>query len=167
MSYLDSAEAAAVREENRKKVVEFFAHGAHAPMELYHPDAVMLQPFFFPDDPGMRIFPPEDAPEPPECEEPPEWTIDWVWGETTIWGTDDPDYFFAENSGSGKQMRGDGKFYPYENHYFHTFRFKDGLIVEYREIANPVKLMEAMGVPHEPLPTPEQTMAELMENKVI
>ncbi len=168
MEFRSDTEANMVREQNRSAVEEFFAHGAHAPMELYHKDCVMVQPFFFPDNPGGRVFPgeggmPPEA-EPDEGEAPPEWTIDWVWGPTTIWGTDDPDYFFAENTGSGRQMRGDGKYYPYSNHYFHTFRFSGGKIIEYREIANPLNLMDAMGVKHDPLPSPEDTMKELMEN---
>lgn len=59
-------------------------------------------------------------------------------------------------------MRGDGKYYPYSNHYFHTFKFQDGLIIEYREVGNPLGLMDAMGVRHDPLPTPEDTMRELI-----
>ena len=168
MVYANSEKDMEIRESNRKKVAEFFAHGAHAPMELFHPDAIMVQPFFFPDNPGGRVMP-EEGEMPPvsdaEGEAPPEWTIDWVWEPTTIWGTDDPNYFFAENKGSGKQMRGDGKYYPYVNHYFHTFKFQDGLIIEYREVGNPLGLMDAMGVRHDPLPTPEDTMRELEEHK--
>lgn len=56
MTYANSEKDMALREENRKKVMEFFAHGAHAPMELFHPDAIMVQPFFFPDQPRGPDF---------------------------------------------------------------------------------------------------------------
>ena len=100
----------------------------------------------------------------PEGFEVPEFTPEWHWGETTIYGTEDPDYFFAENSGWGMQLAGDGQLHRYENYYFHTFRFNnEGKIDYYREITNPLNLMTAMGCRYEPMPRPEDTIAQLIE----
>lgn len=163
MTYDNSPAAQEIREANRKLLVKYFAEGRTP--DMYDDDATMAQPFFFPGQ-ISRIKGPKDGEPMPKMEEgaekPPEFTLDWVWSGYEIHGTDDPNFFYVENEGSGKQLRGDGKYYDYHNAYVHTFRFKDGKIIEYREIANPVNLMDAMGVHHDSLPTPKDTMEELM-----
>ena len=34
----------------------------------------------------------------------------------------------------------------YENHFLHSFKFKDGLIVEQREFMNPINQFRALGI---------------------
>ncbi len=155
-----------LREANRKVIERYFEaqHNSPEQLELYDPDCVWEQPYFRPGEAGP-LFPPEDGAMPPLPEgfEIPEFTPEWHWGPTTIWGTDDPNYFFAENEGHGLQLVEDNTLRPYQNHYFHTFQLKDGKIVYYREVANPLNLMRAMGCRFEPLPRPEETMEKLIQ----
>lgn len=37
------------------------------------------------------------------------------------------------------------------------FRLDDGLIIEYYEYTNPMRLLDGMGIPHPDLPVPEET----------
>lgn len=158
---------AAVREANRKIVQRYFqlAHNSEELFSLYAPECQWEQPFFrpgvispiFPDGEG-------DFPELPEGFEPPEFTPEWHWDDNTqIWGTDDPNFFFAANTGHGMQLNAKNELRPYSNRYFHTFRFRDGKIVFYQEITNPLNLMDSMGIPHEPFPQPEDTMKALID----
>lgn len=158
---------AAVREANRKIVQRYFqlVHNSEELFSLYAPECQWEQPFFrpgvispiFPDGEG-------DFPELPEGFEPPEFTPEWHWDDNTqIWGTDDPNFFFAANTGHGMQLNAKNELRPYSNRYFHTFRFRDGKIVFYQEITNPLNLMDSMGIPHEPFPQPEDTMKALID----
>lgn len=158
-----------LRERNRRVIEYYFSvpHNSPEQLELYAPDCVWEQPFFRPGEVGP-LFPAEEpeaeAPPFPEGFEIPEFTPEWHWGETKIYATEDPNYFFAENDGWGMQLAGDGKLHRYENYYFHTFRFNNaGKIDHYREITNPLNLMNAMGCSYEPLPRPEDTIGQLIE----
>lgn len=79
-----------------------------------------------------------------------EWSIksfpDWEWFNIRIIETADPDEIWAECDGKGTID------YPaygprqYENHFLHSFKFKDGLIVEQREFMNPINQFRALGI---------------------
>lgn len=130
--------------------------------EVYAKDCKMHQPFFFED----RITPINpSAPSSGEFlahEETTSTFHDWQYDMDSeeVYATDDPDVIIIRNSGQGYWQRADGKDYVYRNHYVHFFHFKGGLIVEYYEYANPLRLMDAMGIEHPDLPTPEQTAEE-------
>lgn len=71
----------------------------------------------------------------------------WVWKNITVDDTQDPNKFWVEAYGYGEQMVGGSKEPTcYENHYIFCFKMKDGLILEMREINNPLKLIQALGV---------------------
>jgi ketosteroid isomerase-like protein len=79
-----------------------------------------------------------------------EWSLrmfpDWVWYNIEIFETQDPNYFWAECDGKGKILYPN---YPpghYENHFLHSFRLKNGKIVEQREFMNPFNQMRALGI---------------------
>jgi ketosteroid isomerase-like protein len=79
-----------------------------------------------------------------------EWSLrmfpDWVWYNIEIFETQDPNRFWAECDGKGKILYPN---YPpghYENHFLHSFRFKDGKIAEQREFMNPFNQMRALGI---------------------
>lgn len=79
-----------------------------------------------------------------------EWSLsvlpDWEWYDIRVFSTDDPDFFWAECEGRGK-IAFPG--YPeghYENHFLHSFEFRDGRISRQREFMNPVKQFEALGI---------------------
>lgn len=79
-----------------------------------------------------------------------EWSLrmfpDWVWYNIEIFETQDPNRFWAECDGKGKIHYPN---YPpghYENHFLHSFRFRDGKIVEQREFMNPFNQMRALGI---------------------
>lgn len=79
-----------------------------------------------------------------------EWSLrmfpDWVWYNIEIFETQDPNRFWAECDGKGKILYPN---YPpghYENHFLHSFRFRDGKIVEQREFMNPFNQMRALGI---------------------
>lgn len=79
-----------------------------------------------------------------------EWSLqmfpDWVWFNIEISETQDPNRLWAECDGAGKIL------YPgyppgfYENHFLHSFRLADGLIVEQREFMNPFNQLRALGI---------------------
>lgn len=79
-----------------------------------------------------------------------EWSLkmfpDWVWFNIEIFSTQDPSRFWVECDGVGKIL------YPgyppgtYENHFLHSFRLADGLIVEQREFMNPFNQLRALGI---------------------
>jgi len=79
-----------------------------------------------------------------------EWSLrmfpDWVWYNIQIFETQDPNFFWAECDGKGQILYPN---YPpgyYENHFLHSFRLKDGKIVEQREFMNPFNQMRALGI---------------------
>lgn len=164
--YANSPEELELREKNRKIIEYYFQteHNSPEQLALYAPDCQWEQPYFRPGESGP-LFPSQDdgpGPELPEGFEMPEFTPEWHWGPTKIYGTDDPNYFIAENSGHGLQLIGDNTLQPYENYYFHTFKLQNGKIVYYREIANPLNLMRTMQCRFEPLPQPEETLEKLI-----
>ncbi len=71
---------------------------------------------------------------------------DWVWFNVEIFETQDPGQFWAECDGEGKIL------YPgypeghYKNHFIHSFKLRDGLIVEQREFMNPFNQLQALGI---------------------
>ncbi|MEV7801193.1 PhzA/PhzB family protein [Microbacterium foliorum] len=79
-----------------------------------------------------------------------EWSLvsfpDWTWFNIQIIETIDPEIIWVECDGKGTIN------YPaygprhYENHFLHSFKFKDGLIVEQREFMNPVNQYRALGL---------------------
>lgn len=163
--YVCNQEAEALREENRRLIQRFFEveHNSAEQLAMYAPDCQWEQPFFRPGEVDT-LFPPEDAsmPAPPDDLGDLEFTPEWHWGSTKIWGTDDPNYFFAENAGHGLQLTAEDTLAPYENYYFHTFQLRDGKIVYYREITNPINLMRTMGCQFEELPRPEETLEKII-----
>lgn len=164
--YKQSENDCAVREANRKVIERYFqlAHNSEELISLYAPDCQWEQPFFRPNE-VTPMFPADDGDFPPLPEgfEPPEFTPEWHWDDNTqIWGTDDPNFFFASNTGHGLQLNGNNELRPYANRYFHTFRLRDGKIIFYQEITNPLNLMDSMGVHHDPFPQPEETLKSLI-----
>lgn len=164
--YANSSKEQELRERNRKIIEYYFQteHNSPEQLALYAPDCQWEQPYFRPGESGPMFPSKDDAPGPelPEGFELPEFTPEWHWGPTKIYGTDDPNYFIAENSGHGLQLIGDNTLQPYENYYFHTFQLRDGKIVYYREIANPLNLMRTMQCQFDPLPQPEETLEKLI-----
>lgn len=72
---------------------------------------------------------------------------DWEWYDIRIFGTDDPEFFWAECQGRGKIIFPG---YPegfYENHFLHSFEFAGGLIRRQREFMNPFQQLRALGIP--------------------
>lgn len=79
-----------------------------------------------------------------------EWSLkvfpDWVWYNIEIFETQDPNMFWAECDGKGEIRYPD---YPpgyYENHFLHSFTFRDGKIAVQREFMNPYNQMRALGL---------------------
>jgi ketosteroid isomerase-like protein len=72
---------------------------------------------------------------------------DWAWTNVRIFETQDPDFFWAECDGEGKIV------YPgypegyYQNHFLHSFEFRDGKILQQREFMNPCEQFRALGIP--------------------
>jgi ketosteroid isomerase-like protein len=60
----------------------------------------------------------------------------------TIYGTDDPDFFFVVFKGE-IDIRAGGK---YENDYLGTFRLEEGCIKEYTEYFNPIVMAKAFNI---------------------
>jgi hypothetical protein len=87
-----------------------------------------------------------------------ELTIDWKYSGDRIFSTGDPNYFWVENYGSGRQLAPNGEYVSYANHYLHSFCMENGLIKEYREFTNPVNLWKAFGLQLPHVPTPDETM---------
>ncbi|HTZ43314.1 MAG TPA: PhzA/PhzB family protein [Jatrophihabitans sp.] len=80
-----------------------------------------------------------------------EWSLrifpDWRWYDITVFETQDPDWLWAECDGEGQILFPD---YPpgfYRNHFLHSFRFRDGKIVEQREFMNPFQQLRSLGIP--------------------
>jgi len=87
----------------------------------------------------------------------------WHWQNITIDATQDPNKFWVEAYGSGEQKVGDcASPTKYENHYVFCFKMKDGLILEMREINNPLKLMMALGVTLPAMPDAKEDTEQLL-----
>lgn len=155
-----------IREKNRETILRYFNERDNR-SSFFAEDATKEQPYFFPGQKEPVKMPAPSKPAAGEAPmEVPEFSKDVAFdGGHQIFGTDDPNYFFVENRAHCMQLRGNGEYHYYHNHYIHTFRFRDGKIVEYREFANPLNLMEAMGTHFDPMPTPEDTMRELQSLK--
>ena len=88
----------------------------------------------------------------------------WEWRDITIDSTQDPNKFWAECRGYGEQqIAGAAQPAKYENHYIFCFKMRDGLIVEVREIHNPLKLMQAVGVELPEMPDAKTDTDELLD----
>lgn len=88
----------------------------------------------------------------------------WNWRDITIDSTQDPDKFWVEAYGYGEQQVGDSpEPTKYENHYVICFRMKDGLILEMREINNPLRLMMALGVKLPEMPDAKEDTEQLLK----
>ena len=160
----DSEEANAIRERNRASVKLYFEVEEFSPEQdaLLAPNFRMEQPFW-----GVEGAEDQDAAasqEMPAGMEMPNWTPEWHWNDDLeIWGTDDPNFFFAHNSGWGLQLNGNNELAEYHNTYFHTFHFdENGQIDYYQEIGNPLNLMVAMGKEVD-FPQPSDTLNELID----
>lgn len=70
-------------------------------------------------------------------------TTDWVWYNTSLYSTPDPDVILVENWGEGKL---DGLPGFYCNHFVHIFTLDQGKIRSHREFCDPKQLMRAMGL---------------------
>ena len=87
-----------------------------------------------------------------------------AWNIISIDGTQDPNKFWVEAIGSGEQqIAGCPEPTKYENHYVICFKMKDGLILEMREINNPLKLMMAFGVELPKMPDAKQDTEQLLD----
>lgn len=80
-----------------------------------------------------------------------EWSLrmfpDWEWKNVTIFGTQNPEFFWVECDGEGQILY---PAYPpghYVNHFIHSFRFENGLIRQQREFMNPFQQLRALGIP--------------------
>lgn len=80
-------------------------------------------------------------------------TEDWVWYNTSLFGTQDPDILIVENWGEGKLDGLDGF---YCNHFVHLFEMQDGMIRRHREFCDPKQLMRAMNLPVPAMPDEEE-----------
>lgn len=79
--------------------------------------------------------------------------------DTTFYPTLDPDIFWVETCGRGTQCF-EGIDKPYENRYFFYFKMRDGLIYEWKEIMDSLKLVRQMGVEIPDLPSPHDLIAK-------
>lgn len=162
-TWQDSEEANAIRERNRASVKLYFEVEEFSPEQdaLLAPGFTMEQPFW-----GVEGAEEQSAasPEMPAGFQMPNWTPEWHWNDDLeIWGTDDPNFFFAHNSGWGLQLNGNNELAEYHNTYFHTFHFdENGQIDFYQEIGNPLNLMVAMGKEVD-FPQPSDTLQELID----
>lgn len=158
-----------VKAKNRKTVEKIWEDtlGLIYPIEeLYAPNAKFYQPFFFPGK--VSYINQQGAESKYLCHEDTCVIFkDWVFGETQYIDTEDPNIVIALNDGHGYVMREDGKYYTYENSYIHIFKMKDGLITEYYEYTNPLGLMDAFGIEHPNLPTPEETNEKYAKLNII
>lgn len=82
---------------------------------------------------------------------------DYTYYNTTIYPTLDPNIFWVETYGRGTQLF-EGTPKPYENRYFFFFRMRDGLIYEWKEIFDSLKLVRYMGVELPELPRPHDLL---------
>lgn len=159
----DSEEANAIRERNRASVKLYFEVEEFSPEQdaLLAPGFRMEQPFWGVDGAEEQGA---ASPEMPAGFQMPNWTPEWHWNDDLeIWGTDDPNFFFAHNSGWGMQLNGKNELAEYHNTYFHTFHFdENGQIDYYQEIGNPLNLMVAMGKEVD-FPQPSDTLQELID----
>lgn len=71
---------------------------------------------------------------------------DWEWYNIRILPMVDPDEVWAECDGRGIINYPRYARQHYQNHFIHTFRFADGLIVEQREFMNPFNQLKALGI---------------------
>lgn len=71
---------------------------------------------------------------------------DWQWTEVRIYSTQDPNRFWVECGGRGRILFPGYPEGVYTNRFVHAFLLDDGLIVEAREIANPLEHMRALGI---------------------
>lgn len=78
---------------------------------------------------------------------------DYEYYDTTLFPTLDPNIFWVETHGRGTQLF-EGTPKPYENRYFFFFKMKDGLIYEWKEIFDSLKLVRYMGIDLPQLPRP-------------
>lgn len=69
----------------------------------------------------------------------------WTWENMAFYSTQDPNLFFVEADGHGKQAI-TGRETDYRNHYVFRFTMEDGLIKEMVEYNNPLQLMHAIGI---------------------
>lgn len=72
---------------------------------------------------------------------------DWSFWNNAIFQTEDPNYFIVEGEGGGVRKTPGRDDYYHGDHYFHTFRMRDGKIQQYREYMNPLKEQRDMGTP--------------------
>jgi len=72
---------------------------------------------------------------------------DWQWTDVQIFETQDPNRFWVECKGHGKILFPGYPEGRYENHFIHSFAFRDGKIAEQREFMNPFRQMAALGIP--------------------
>ena len=71
---------------------------------------------------------------------------DWKWSNIEVFETQDPNHFWVECDGEGQILFPD---YPpgiYRNHFIHSFKLRDGKIIELREFMNPCEQMRALGI---------------------
>jgi len=71
---------------------------------------------------------------------------DWKWSNVQVFETQDPNHFWVECDGEGQILFPD---YPpgiYRNHFIHSFKLRDGEIIELREFMNPCEQMRALGI---------------------
>jgi hypothetical protein len=71
---------------------------------------------------------------------------DWIWYNINIYDTQDPDMFWVECDGKGKIKYKGYAEGNYENHFIHSFKFKDGKIHLQREFMNPCQQFRALGL---------------------
>ena len=158
-----------LREKNLRTVQKVMedALGTKYPIgEPYATNARFVQPFFFPEK--VSYINQQGI----DCEylcheETCGIFSDWAFGESELIETTDPNVILVRNSGTGKLLRADGTLHDYSNDYVHLFRLDDGLIVEYYEYTNPLRLMDAMGIAHPDLPTPEETSQAYSERGLL
>lgn len=88
----------------------------------------------------------------------------WSWNIISIDSTQNPNKFWVEAVGNGEQqIAGSPEPTRYENHYVMCFKMKDGLILEMREINNPLRLMKAFGVELPKMPDAKQDTDQLLD----
>lgn len=80
-----------------------------------------------------------------------EWSLrtfpDWAWTNVEFFDTQDPNRFWVECDGAGMILFPDYPTGHYSNHFLHSFRLQDQMILEQREFMNPFEQLRALGIP--------------------
>lgn len=152
-----------LREKNRAAVAEFFKRHAEARAELFDTDGCKELTYAANGGAPQRWEGKEEVLKNFTANKT--FFPTWGWRDVVIDDTQDPNKFWVEAYGGGEQKVGDSKEpTKYENHYVFCFKMKEGLILEMREINNPLKLMMALGVELPKMPDAKEDTEQLLNS---